>query len=154
MSGHSPNNTINRNHSHICSRRKTLHNTYTIESGTLDISCKSRTTTNVSNWRSRETRKEEKKKNKEGEEKQCRHDTTGGWRRVDSFRMFYDYSVSSSFSDPSIRGKLHWNDPPSSRIIASYSRSFEPVETTTFVRLSDDRSRQPYVIMLPSRNEI
>lgn len=76
MSGHSPNNTINRNHSHICSRRKTLHNTYTIESGTLDISCKSRTTINVSNWRSRETRKEEKKKKQGGgrETMSTRHD--------------------------------------------------------------------------------
>lgn len=72
LSGHSPNNTINRNRSHICNRRKILHNTYT----TLDISCKSRTTTNVSNWRSRETRKEERKKKQGGgrETMSTRHD--------------------------------------------------------------------------------
>lgn len=61
----------------------TLHNTYTTETGTLDISCKSRTTTNVSNWRSCETRKKEEKRERKGKGRETmstRHDR-GGWKR-------------------------------------------------------------------------
>lgn len=71
----------------------TLHNTYTTETGTLDISCKSRTTTNVSNWRSCETRKKEEKRERKGKGRETmstRHDEEGE-REMDTFRMFYDF---------------------------------------------------------------
>lgn len=150
---HSPNNTESKPQSHLQS--STLHyiilTPLKLARSISHVNLVQRQTCQIGVLVKRE-KKRKKGRERGREEKQCRHDTT---RRVKERWILFECfttSVSSSFSDPSIRGKLHWNDPPSSRIIASYSRSFEPVETTTFVRLSDDRLRQSYVIiMLPSR---
>lgn len=76
----------------------TLHNTYTTETGTLDISCKSRTTTNVSNWRSRGTRKKKREKGRRrGEGKRNNVDTTRQGRVEERWIVFECFTTTVGF---------------------------------------------------------